>query len=364
MSETQSGTENDSDQYSSGRVSRRTVLSSLGAASAGAIGVQFSPMVAGRSTGDAVVIPTVKHQGEVIEEKIVPKKWWAHEQRADEVANRLRSRYRDVLGIDGVGLGRSSDSIAGRYGTQVIVYTDPNSDHTMEIPDQLAGIPVSSKETYNPRPDCYNGDYDYVPGGAQVECDIRGSATCPVSTSGGGNRLMTAAHLYNRCSSNPVGKRLDQSGQFVGLISDGSIRQDWVIAPLDKNAQVDGFDNTIAGTYRQVTGYVTRSGLKDLKSTGETVYKNGIASCETTGQVLEIEVTNRVCEGTSSESVSYKYAKTSTRTESGDSGSPHYKEFYFNQDSKAAIIMPHFGGDSIGCAAYRIHNVHGIDFGI
>jgi len=48
----------------------------------------------------------------------------------------------------------------------------------------------------------------------------------------------------------------------------------------------------------------------------------------------------------------------------GDSGSPHYKEFTFNGETKASIIMPHYGGESIGCAAYRIHNVHGIEFGI
>jgi hypothetical protein len=313
---------------------------------------------------DTVIIPTVKHKGEVLESKEVSKKWWDHEEKAEAVAERFRSRFADVPGIDGIGIGTSSDRIAGRKGSEVIIFTNPDRTPTVETPDQAEGVPVVRKESYNPEPDCYEGDYDTVPGGAQVEGDGTASATCPVQMPDGTDQLMTCAHLYNRCQSNPVGEPLYQSGQFVGLIDTGSVRQDWVTSPLDDNAQVNGFDNTIAGTFIDVTGYVTRSGLKDLKSTDQTVYKNGITSCETSGVVEELDVNNRMCQDTSYESVSYEYAKTSTPTDPGDSGSPHYKEFTFNGETKASIIMPHYGGESVGCPAYRINEVHGIQFGI
>lgn len=348
---------------SSTRHSRRSFLAGVGALGTGVAGLGVSR--AARQS-DTTTIPVVKHKGEVLESKQVPREWWAYETKVDRIAQRLRERFADASGIDGVGIARSDVRVAGKRATRPIVYTDPVSPRTAAIPDSVDGVPIASREVSRPEPEtCYTGDYDSVPGGAQVGdgSGVVASATCPVEQSDGTHALMTCAHLYDRCSSDPDGEALYQSGQYVGTVDQWSVKQDWVTVPLSSYADVSGFDNAIAGTYSEVTGYVTRSGLKDHMSNDTTVYKNGRTTCETSGEVVEIDVAVRLCDGFSNESVSYDFVKTSTPTEGGDSGSPHYHEFFFNNDRKAAVIAPHYGGESVGCGAYKIRNDHGISFG-
>lgn len=315
---------------------------------------------------EGVRLATVKHRGEVLEWKTVPKQWHQHETRVDTVAANLRQRYRTTEAVESVGLTSTDRTVAGRSVTCPVIYID-NSADAPSVPSEVNGISIERRRMPNPQPDaCYNKDYDTVPGGAKLE-DYNDasvfSATCPVTNSDGNERLMTCAHAFDWCDTDVVGDRLDQDGQFVGLVENGSIRQDWATIPLDGNAEVSGFDPDLAETDREVSGYVTRDGLKDLMSNDTTVYHRGKTTCETSGQVTDIEVPNKNCGGTAKESSSDYYVKTSAPTEGGDSGGPHYKKFNFNYDTKAAIIAPHYGGESIGCAAYRIHNVHGINFG-
>lgn len=351
------------------RTSRRKTLKALGAGSASIAGAGLfaAPTGASRSD-DTVTITTVKVGDEPRVRKEVPADWWEYEERAERVKAQLQSQYRDDPAIEGVGLATTNEVISDRNKSSVTVQVAPEKSTNANIPSAVGDVPVEVVDALRPEPDtCYTGDYDPVPGGVQVGdgTGVVASATCPVTDSGGQEMLMTCGHLWDDCNEDITGNGLYQSGQYVGTVADNSVKQDWATINLDLYSEVGGFDNTIVDTYAPLSGRVTYDGLKDLKSNGTTVYKKGRTSCKTSGLVKQLDVAVGRCSCSSGCNYSSNnFVKTSTPTDGGDSGSPHYHEYYFNSDKYLAVIAPHHGGESVGCGAYAIHNAHGYEFQI
>lgn len=343
----------------SSSASRRNVLRAVGAA-----GVGLTTIGEATATDDGVRIETIKHRGETLESKLVPKQWYQHETRVDALVADLRQRYEHARAVDGVGQVGTDRTVAGKRVTRPVIYTSESAS-SVSVPSKQDGISIEQRETPDPRPQsCYNQDYDNVPGGVQVETGVAFSAACRVVNSNGDPRLMTCAHGFKQCEGDIEGDELTQSGRLIGGVDDWSVGQDWATVSLDASSPINGFDPRVVDTQRDVLGYVTKSGLKDLISTGETVYHRGRKTCAQRGQVKEIGIPQANCGGTSQEGYA-GYARLSTQTEGGDSGGIHYKEYIIDGNKYASAIAPHHGSidDSYACPAYRIHNSHGINFG-
>jgi len=174
---------------------------------------------------------------------------------------------------------------------------------------------------------------------------------------------MTADHVVvSDCSNHAYHSKVynyDSDGNFVGHIQDYSKSQDWAIMDVPSDSDISGTTGSIRNENGSLSGHMTLDGLKELKSSNETVHQSGWKTCMTSGEVEEVKVGNSRCDG------SYKsddYVKTSAMTEGGDSGGPHYRKYNTNRGDFLAIIAPHRGGDSIGCGAYKINDDHNISF--
>lgn len=335
--------------------SRRNVLRAVGAA-----GVGLTTIGEAAATDDGVRIDTVKHRGRTLESEVVPREWYQHETRVDAVASGLEREYQSNSAVSGVGFTATDRTVDGRFVTRPVVYTSGDTS-MLSVPSSRNGVSIERRETPDPEPDdCYTGDYETVPGAVQLETSGKISATCRVLDSNNNPRLMTCAHGFDRCDGSIEGDSVDQSGQDLGSVDEWSVAQDWATIQLSDSSPVDDFNSGIAGTFRNFTGYVTRDGLKSLMSDNTTVYHSGKTTCQTEGTITDIDVSFSICDGDASAN---NYVKTSAPTEPGDSGGPHYKKFRFNNDPVAALIAPHYGGESVGCAAYKIQQDHGFTFG-
>ncbi|MEZ3144821.1 hypothetical protein [Halobaculum sp. MBLA0143] len=331
----------------------------------GATGVGLTTIGEATATDDGVRIDTIKHRGETLKSKLVPKEWYQHETRVDAVAGALRQQYEDIKTVDGVGLTGTDRTVAGKRVTRPIIYTSESAS-AVSVPSKRDGISIEQRETPDLRLDtCYDQDYDNVPGGVQVETGVPFSVACRVINSDGEPRLMTCAHGFKQCEGSIKGDELTQSDRLIGGVEDWSVGQDWATVSLSASSPINGFDPGVVDTQRDVLGYVTENGIKDLISTGETVYHRGRKTCAQSGQVKETGFVFSNCEGTPQEDYG-KYIRMSTYTESGDSGGIHYKRYKVDGKEYASVIAPHHGSSnygSYGCPAYRIHNNHGFDFG-
>lgn len=346
-------------------ITRRNALKAVGVGSIGLTGVGT---VLGSSKKDTVTITIVEGgDGTPRLRKEVPANWYEREMRATDVQWNLRKQYGienpdfSVSGIDGVGLGTLEETISGRRTSYVEVYVDPVTGTDVDIPSGVNGIPVETAATPRPAPDaCNQTNFDPMPGGVMVggsSGQYDGTATCEVKY-GSTFYMMTAAHLFTCNGADIRGEPMYQNTQYVGDVEVASLSEDWALIPRASNSDVDDFDNQIEDQPGKLSGHVSRDGLLDLKSTGETVYKQGVETCETSGVVEKIEQTVLNCNDTSDD----YYVQVSTPTSPGDSGSPHFHKYIYNGCYYLAIIAPHYGGESVGCAAYHLNKSHGIEF--
>jgi hypothetical protein len=331
-------------------------------------GFEATQVIGENGFGDeTVTITTVAAYGHPLKRKEVPGDWWTYERQAMQAQRRLESRFgiddssREAASIHGVGFGTMEETISGRRISNLEVYVDPSVRMTTDIPSQTDGIPVDRVETQSPPPHrCNSGNFDPMPGGVGVgrsSGEYDGTSTCEVERHN--NRFMlTSAHLFTCRGRNITGDRIYQNRQYVGRVADHSLRQDWAVVPRGPNSQIGDFENRIVDTAGILSGHVTRQGLFDLKGTGHPVHKQGVQTCETTGNVEKVDVAITNCNGKSGR----RYVKLSTDTAPGDSGSPHYKYYRRGNQQYLAIIAPHYGGDSYGCAAYHLNRSQGIEF--
>ncbi|WP_135824998.1 chymotrypsin family serine protease [Halorussus ruber] len=341
---------------------RRNVIKSVGA------GITFSG-ISSRSAAsqrDIAHIVTVRGgDGTPRQTKKVDEGWWKHVEKVEELQNKLRSRYAVYdssidTGVEGVGIGSTDEKINGRTKSKLTVYTSQDSPLKREVPSDIDGIPITVKETPDVELDCGKSETDWVEGGYACDMDDSngpGTFTCQVKKDGS-YYMMTAAHVVNTNCGDPNGNKVynyGPDGNYVGDVEMSSLKEDWALVSEASDSDISGFDNGIYNQVGKLAGHVTKSGLHDLKD--GTVYQQGWRTCETSGSIDEIDITSGICDVTDDH-----YVKTTTNTEAGDSGGPHFHRYTYSGCEHLAIVAPHHGGEAIGCAAYHLNDIYGIQF--
>lgn len=289
-----------------------------------------------------------------------------------DVRENVEESYSNNPQYRGVSTVSTDTKVGERRKPGVAVYFDTSESgqdlnslqSTLGLPSESDNISIITKEYTGIKEDDPT-EVDSLYGGDAVdEPDDTGPGSATgIVTQNGDQRVMTADHVVDtevcNTSSNSV-YNYNVDGTFIGEVKDSGYAQDWATIGLD-NTDLLGYDGTIRDEYgRTVAGSQTESGLKDLRSSDETnnVRHKGWATGTTYGEVEETGL-SLIDERCSPED---GYVRTSCKTESGDSGGPHYTTFSFSGTTYLSMIAPHRGGESIGCAAYRINEKHNILF--
>lgn len=333
-----------------------------------------------RKTPDTTEIVTHESDGTPRKTKLVPAKWYEQKQHAVEVRDRLFDRYEHAPGIQGVGVRAGDAAVDGYRYFEVVVHVDEDRGTTSAIPEQVDGVRVRANHREqlknasdcNHSTSCYQGDYDPIPGGVQVEDNSStGSATCRVERDGT-YFLMGARHVWvdddntqDSCSlDDPRGENCYQNGDYYGWVRDDFREYDALITQLDTDyGRRSGFTNTIVDEYGQVEGYITENGVDNMiaDSNSRDVFQRGITHCGEAGQVEERE--NDYC----SDFNRLELVRTTTDFGNGDSGAPVYDETEINGKTYLFIIhiaTQYLSGctSTFGSAAYEMNDKENIVF--
>jgi len=340
-------------------VSRRNVLrSTVGISSIYSIGV-----VSGDDGDDQVTIPIVKSGDEVVKSKQVPREWYDFENVADRIFNRIYNNHGNDEGVYSVAKGSDTRTVADRSVSNVEVYVEPGTRHP-EIPSQVEGVNIEIiEETPDPKPDgCNTGTFDPVPGGVQIwnsDLDTFATTTQKVYVNGD-SHLLTCAHSNRESCSDDIEGNVRVGNNTLGNVM-GGVNDKAMDITTVPDYDVNDYANHIEdGDSPVVNGYVTEAALADFKSMDTTVHKFGFRTCHTSGEVVNDKVMWSPCGSDK------PYVTLNTHTEEGDSGAPHYYKWESSGDYYAATIGTHFGdlygNDSAACAAWKVHDVHGIQY--
>jgi len=349
--------------------SRRNLLKSIGGT---ALVASSSSVISAKTP--TVEIVTVRGKGGAIRQtKKVDEAWYNLEMKADKVRKNLESRFDNHPRFHSASIGVADELINGRKKPQITAFEKPKAgkpdllSKELDLPSTIDGINVTQKVKEDIELDQCAEVVDRLQGGDALDEDDGngpGSATCAVEESGS-IRVMTAEHVVDPSSDpadcdSPMNDDMwnwDTDDNYIGGVVDYDKAQDW--ATVDEYNSDIPIGDSIRGEYGTLAGHETLDGLRDLKSTGETVYHRGWKTCTTTGQVTSVKVTDDRCGGSAT---SDDYVEVSTYTDGGDSGGPHYKTLTYNGNTYMSIIAPHRGGQSFGCGAYAINRDHPISF--
>lgn len=349
--------------------SRRNLLKSIGGT---ALVASSSSVISAKTP--TVEIVTVRGKGGAIRQtKKVDEAWYNLEMKADRVRENLESSFDNHPRFHSASIGVSDELINGRKKPQINAFVKPKaekpelSSKKLDLPSSIDGINVTQEVKEDVELDHCAEVVDRLQGGDALDEDDSsgpGSATCAVEEYGS-IRVMTAEHVVDP-SSDPADCEspmyddtwnYDTDDNHIGGVVNFDKSQDWAtVSPTNSDIPIG---DSIRGEYGTLAGHETLDGLRDLKSTGETVYHRGWKTCTTSGQVKSVKESVDRCGGSAT---SDDYVKVSTYTESGDSGGPHYKTFTYNGNTYMSIIAPHRGGQSIGCGAYAINRDYPISF--
>jgi hypothetical protein len=354
-------------------IERRSILKTVGSASVLIGGVTTVGQVEARNKEKII---THKSAGRPAITEEVPKEWNEHLSTAYHVQDILTRKYAGRDDVGRVSLTKDSDTFAGKHGFHAKVET--KSSHAREmLPDYVNGIYVESAEPEDLRREgcssdnaCHNEDVFYdTPGGVtfgggtsmcQYWVDYDGDDTAEQT-------MLLAAHVVEistPCEDDLTGRTQDQHCEEWGSVVIDEAGMDLVALSPNSTSSVD---NTILEEFGEieVAGHVTKDGLSNMISEGDTIYKTGIMTGTDAGTPLEIWEDQSRCDF---ETWYYEGAEHEMETASGDSGAP----IYDISNSKAWAVSLHSygpgdivgtdctGGDvsakSGGVTAYEINN--------
>jgi hypothetical protein len=322
----------------------------------------------------SVAITVVKSGNESVLSKQVPEDWWQHEREAMAVEQRLSEEFSNAPGVLGIGSAKSEKTISGRKTSKITInLTRDNRANTVPIPDANINVIKRRPEQIH-HTSCYNlGNFDPMPGGVAMGTSSgANSFTSGTLVSQDSAELMlTCAHPFLDDNGYKIYDTAYQNTQEMSDLYDHDPNQDW--ATVGSGPDVSSFDESIEESSAKVDGRVTESGLRDLMSNNDTVYRQGIASGTQSGTITEInqDRDNDVPGLKTDQVVLDMYVVR------GDSGGPIYHQYSFNGCTYNAIVGIQSSaadpsgvyencGDnfdtSYGGQAYSIHDSHSIDF--
>lgn len=349
-------------------VNRRTFLRATGTGIA--LGSVSVGTAVGAEDGNYRTIVTHRTHGTAARTKQVPEKWYDQKERSERAVAELTDRFRNRDDVRSVGIGISDRTVGGMSMKEVKVVV-PKSGTEADIPDRKNDVPVAVSREGPLQDTAYRNDYDPVPGGVLMNgtYDVEATTTCKVEK-GGSTYMMNCRHVFTvdddsvdepSCSyDDTVGDPADQNYDYIGDVAEAFVHHDVALVPLESNNR-GGFSDTIVNQSGYIEGYVTKDGISDMQSSGETTHKRGIATGASTGEVLKYEITSFCGNGNYLSTL----VKTSNTTEGGDSGGPIYDVDTLNGQDYLFIISPSTqakNDNSFGSAAYSLHNGHSINF--
>lgn len=317
-------------------ISRRTTLKSLGAL-ATTSGVASVPV---RSlTSETIDYPKLISGDTVVEYISVPKDWDQQRRHAKDVLEQVRPEFQRIVGVLGTELTGTSETFGGHPGLEISVVIDPETDALTQLPDEIQGINVSTKEkqgvfttcSSETRDDnCTNNEKnDYVEGGQNVGWtqQTNGTSCCRV-TYNGAEHLLTCGHAFwencDDATSNDLTNRVAEAGtdgEKIGETAKVDVQGDWSIIDTSHGGNYyDVIDDN--NNYPKVVGYVTKDTLDYwASSTDYCAEQMGRSTGHTTGQVENVNAnyTFSDCTDMRGEGV-----RTKANTAEGDSGGPTY----------------------------------------
>lgn len=334
---------------------RRTVLKSAGGTLA------FGGVLSGRVRGDSKSkIVTLRSDDGIEETKQVPTKWLRQNQHARKQCQQLSSKLNNTPGVVTVSTKRSDERIEGRRKSRIEVRI--NSDKLRgKIPDTAEGVPVDVSEDVEvsklggTEDNCQpKDDFDSMPGGVHIKGSEYSGTSGYHLEKDGTEYMVTAAHLWNSCSEtiDDGSHTAGQSGRYLGEVKSSNTALDLALVgdgspSIDFDGQIYELDSRI-----DVKGWVTETGLEDYKSLDIDIYKKGLTTGRTVG---EITATNK-SGGPSCIDLQNNGVETTANSGEGDSGGPTY----FINDKGNAFLVNHstFGINWFGqkdCGGNKIY---------
>ena len=305
-------------------------------------------------------IPMTIHNGEVLEWKEVPREWNRHRKRSRLAVEKVKRKHAANEWVQSITRTSTDESIGQLQKFELIIRTENQEKANNEIPDQYHGIPIrfdqpkkfdadTGQDSSSTQSSCWWEGDDCVPGGSHIKPEKEDTTTNCTSTSlveiDGDPYMMSAAHCFTdiNCRFEPYpnifGHEMSlHTEDRIGDVEYYSMYQDWAVAPLANDAEVDGLDNSIEDESRQVIGSTSQSGVDALVASSETVYKRGIATCIQSGEVEAVDSWN-YCD-------TFPYSDfviLSAERAVGDSGGPYYRYFTFNNQPYISILGLHYG---------------------
>jgi len=303
--------------------------------------------------------------------RYVPSDWYDDLQVAERQFQ--KTSFMEIPGVIGQTLipgqiGGHNAKIRVEINEKAAVYNDTTLDHVRDkIPDHMGEVPVELEEVGLPTKKlCYDHDYDDPPTGAICGPNYDSWGTLGPPMFKNNNSYYTCNyHVFDNYGTMSGGD-FNQHNQHIGNIVDWRCHQDWVAAE-----PTNGFtpSRDIAGTSKQTSGHLTKDGINTIASKNESVYKRGVKTCWSGGEVIGIgDATVWDEPNCARRSHQVKWGSQSDMGD-GDSGSTAFHPDDRNTDVAyvACINAARTGslepGDFVfGTGAYRIHQTDGYWF--
>lgn len=265
--------------------------------------------------------------------------------------------------------------VPGEYGGQnaSIDVDIRKEDARGNIPEHVDGVPVNVNkvEGFSVGKCNTKDEGDIVRGGVKCTNGDGSSATLSgriQDTSTNDYYFATAGYLFDNNTGGSLYQPDDQDPK-IGKVTNAYCYCDLVIAePRNGHTPDHHIKRVNSGEPSNVKGIFTKSGLSDLKASGEPLEKVGITTCHTQGQIQAVDG-NTCYYGCKCKTGQLKWGSESD-FDDGDSGSLNFHPDPKNSTEDILIgginnAVTWWDGDNFvwGTAGHHIHNEHGLLFG-
>lgn len=312
-------------------------------------------------------------------ERDVPTDWYEALKNARAVHD--REKFYERLGVVG-SMVRPGSFDGEEPSIQVDVETSEektaatdsvSTSQASSIPNSIDGVQIDvvevdetsksqESESVTIASGCGQSNYGDTPSaGVKCSADTTGTLGTPL-VDNGQMYFATAYHLFGSSPVSNNGKLYQSSSTAIGEVVDGDCTADFVACD-----GINGHSPTrqIHGTSYKSWGHYTKNGVQALAADNEPVTKQGISSCETSGQIGGVGVyIGSVGNGCGNRSEQIRWG-TSSDIQANDSGSVAY---HHHKDDKVLIVALNTGATSaldprgnfsFGTGAYHIHDEFG-----
>lgn len=311
-----------------------------------------------RANESSRVIITDKYKNIPIATEEVSGRWYNQIQNARVGVRRLEDEYQGEPWLVSIGQKGGDERINGLRFHKIKLGITSFDDAPDDLPSESNGVSVEVVEEDYPNTECIT-TCSCVKGGSDINYGMSNGCTVEEPTWGLG--IITAAHGFGDCGDDIEDSEVTScpsgdSGK-IGRVEQYSWSHDFAYAVETSDAEISGLDNEIISANYEVQGHITEDGIDHMISNDEVAHKYGQTTCHTQGIVQDKVSYDNCNNGTS-----VTYITTGANSDSGDSGSPHYR----NRDNYGVttVVGVHHGSTSNAwaSAAFEINNNFGIEF--